>query len=72
MKHRRNTAVQTWKKEYASKQGRISADVIKKAFNATEEKLFQFVKHQMPVRPQIASVGSCFLMGSLENQGYVT
>ncbi|KAL8227554.1 hypothetical protein R6Q57_015138 [Mikania cordata] len=56
-----------WTGEYATKQGRISADVIKKAFNATEEKFFQFVKHQMPVRPQIASVGSCCLVGAISD-----
>ncbi|KAI3712293.1 hypothetical protein L1987_70844 [Smallanthus sonchifolius] len=51
--------------QYATEQGGISADVIKKAFNATEEKFFQFVKHQMLVRPQIASVGSCCLVGAI-------
>ncbi|XP_076886618.1 putative protein phosphatase 2C 63 [Bidens hawaiensis] len=53
--------------KYAKEQGGISADVIKKAFNATEEKFFQFVKHQMPIRPQIASVGSCCLVGAISN-----
>lgn len=53
--------------EYASEQGGISADVIKKAFSATEEKFFQFVKHQMPIKPQIASVGSCCLVGAISN-----
>ncbi|KAI7755695.1 hypothetical protein M8C21_032599, partial [Ambrosia artemisiifolia] len=52
---------------YATEQGGISADVIKKAFNATEEKFFQFVKHQLPVRPQIASVGSCCLVGAISD-----
>ncbi|XP_023729505.1 probable protein phosphatase 2C 63 [Lactuca sativa] len=53
--------------KYASEQGGISADVIKKAFSATEEKFFQFVKHQMPIKPQIASVGSCCLVGAISN-----
>ncbi|XP_076921596.1 putative protein phosphatase 2C 63 [Bidens hawaiensis] len=53
--------------KYASEQGGISADVIKKAFNATEEKFFQFVKHQMPIKPQIASVGSCCLVGAISD-----
>ncbi|KAM0012801.1 putative protein-serine/threonine phosphatase [Helianthus debilis subsp. tardiflorus] len=51
--------------KYATEQGGISADVIKKAFSATEEKFLQFVRHQMPVRPQIASVGSCCLVGAI-------
>ncbi|GJW59685.1 hypothetical protein Tco_0109020 [Tanacetum coccineum] len=42
--------------EYATEQGGIAPDVIKKAFSATEEKYFQFVKHQLLVRPQIASI----------------
>ncbi|GKA70476.1 probable protein phosphatase 2C 63 [Tanacetum coccineum] len=53
--------------EYATEQGGIAPDVIKKAFSATEEKYFQFVKHQLPVRPQIASVGSCCLVGTISN-----
>ncbi|KAJ0522308.1 putative protein-serine/threonine phosphatase [Helianthus annuus] len=53
--------------EYATEQGGISADVIKKAFSATEEKFLQFVRHQMPVRPQIASVGSCCLVGAISD-----
>ncbi|KAK1414542.1 hypothetical protein QVD17_30288 [Tagetes erecta] len=53
--------------KYATEQGGISADVMKKAFSATEEKFFQFVKHQTPVRPQIASVGSCCLVGAISD-----
>nr|XP_043624035.1 probable protein phosphatase 2C 63 [Erigeron canadensis] len=53
--------------KYATEQGGISAEVIKKAFSATEEKFFQFVKHQLPIRPQIASVGSCCLVGAISN-----
>ncbi|KAF5760317.1 putative protein-serine/threonine phosphatase [Helianthus annuus] len=53
--------------KYATEQGGISADVIKKAFNATEEKFLQFVKHQMPIRPQITSVGSCCLVGAISD-----
>nr|GEW61575.1 probable protein phosphatase 2C 63 [Tanacetum cinerariifolium] len=53
--------------KYATEQGGISPDVIKKAFSATEEKFFQFVKHQLPIRPQIASVGSCCLVGAISN-----
>ncbi|KAI3784381.1 hypothetical protein L1987_43480 [Smallanthus sonchifolius] len=39
--------------KYASEQGGISANVIKKAFNATKETFFQFVKHQMPIRSTV-------------------
>ncbi|MFS7899604.1 putative protein-serine/threonine phosphatase [Helianthus anomalus] len=50
-----------------TEQGDISADVIKKAFSATEENNLQFVRHQMQVRPQIASVGSCCLVGAISD-----
>ncbi|KAI3798528.1 hypothetical protein L1987_33805 [Smallanthus sonchifolius] len=36
--------------KYSSEQGGISADVINKAFNATKETFFEFVKHQMPIK----------------------
>lgn len=46
-------------------QGGLSADVIKKAFDATEEEFFHLVKRSWPTRPQIASVGSCCLVGAI-------
>ncbi|KAE8716731.1 putative protein phosphatase 2C 34 [Hibiscus syriacus] len=48
-------------------QGGLSADVIKKAFSATEEEFLRLVKRSLPVRPQIASVGSCCLVGAISN-----
>ncbi|RWR78009.1 putative protein phosphatase 2C 63 [Cinnamomum micranthum f. kanehirae] len=46
-------------------QGGLSADVIKKAFDATEEEFFHLVKRSWPTRPHIASVGSCCLVGAI-------
>lgn len=43
----------------------MSADVIKKAFDATEEEFLHLVKHSWVSRPQIASVGSCCLVGAI-------
>ncbi|KAE8730411.1 putative protein phosphatase 2C 34 [Hibiscus syriacus] len=53
--------------KFATEQGGLSADVIKKAFNATEEEFLHLVKRSLPVRPQIASVGSCCLVGAISN-----
>lgn len=41
----------------------MSADVIKKAFQATEEDFFSVVSKQWLNKPQIAAVGSCCLVG---------
>lgn len=52
--------------------GGLSAEVIKKAFGKTEEEFLRLVRGQFPVRPQIASVGSCCLLGAIsENVLYV-
>lgn len=53
--------------KFASDHGGLSTDVIKKAFNATEEEFTQLVKRSFPVRPQIASVGSCCLFGAISD-----
>ncbi|XVF67472.1 hypothetical protein PTKIN_Ptkin10aG0124000 [Pterospermum kingtungense] len=53
--------------EFATEQGGLSADVIKKAFNATEEEFLHLVKRSLPLKPQIASVGSCCLVGAISN-----
>uniref|UniRef100_A0A7N0V3V6 protein-serine/threonine phosphatase n=1 Tax=Kalanchoe fedtschenkoi TaxID=63787 RepID=A0A7N0V3V6_KALFE len=45
-----------------SHQG-MSADVINKAFLATEEEFLSLVRRQWQSKPQIASVGSCCLVG---------
>lgn len=42
-------------------------DVIKKAFSATEEDFLHLVKLSLPISPQIASVGSCCLLGAISN-----
>ncbi|KAK3012962.1 hypothetical protein RJ639_008999 [Escallonia herrerae] len=50
-------------KKLASEHQEISANVIKKAFLATEEEFLSLVKEQWLTKPQIASVGSCCLVG---------
>ncbi|KAL3536331.1 hypothetical protein ACH5RR_004792 [Cinchona calisaya] len=50
-------------KKFASEHQEVSANVIKKAFFATEEEFLSRVKHQWLERPQLASVGSCCLVG---------
>ncbi|KAJ6839000.1 putative protein phosphatase 2C 60 [Iris pallida] len=49
-------------KRFATEQGAMSADVIRKAFQATEEGFFSLVEKQWPLNPQIAAVGSCCLV----------
>jgi len=41
----------------------MSADVIRKAYQATEEGFFSLVAKQWPMKPQVAAVGSCCLVG---------
>lgn len=41
----------------------MSSDVIKKAFQATEEGFISLVTKQWTMKPQIAAVGSCCLVG---------
>ncbi|XP_010935169.1 probable protein phosphatase 2C 60 [Elaeis guineensis] len=50
-------------KRFTSEQQSISADVIKKAYQATEEGFISLVTKQWPMKPQIAAVGSCCLVG---------
>ncbi|KAG1359456.1 putative protein phosphatase 2C 60 [Cocos nucifera] len=50
-------------KRFTSEQQSMSADVIRKAFQATEEGFFSLVTKQWPMKPQIAAVGSCCLVG---------
>lgn len=40
----------------------MSADVIRKAYLATEEEFLSLVRKEWQTRPQIASVGSCCLV----------
>ncbi|XVF75455.1 hypothetical protein PTKIN_Ptkin13bG0190000 [Pterospermum kingtungense] len=49
--------------EFTTENHGMSADVINKAFLATEEDFLTLVKKQWLSKPQIASVGSCCLVG---------
>ncbi|XP_072958424.1 probable protein phosphatase 2C 60 [Typha angustifolia] len=49
--------------KFASEQQSMSPDVIRKAFQATEEGFLSVVTKQWPTKPQIAAVGSCCLVG---------
>lgn len=53
--------------KFAAEHGGLSVDVIRKAFNATEEEFLHLVKRSWPARPQIASVGSCCLVGAISD-----
>lgn len=50
-------------KRFATEQQTISVDVIKKAYQATEDGFLSVVTKQWPMKPQIAAVGSCCLVG---------
>ncbi|XP_030544705.2 probable protein phosphatase 2C 38 [Rhodamnia argentea] len=58
-----NDRLYDYVKKYTSENRGMSADVIKKAFLATEEEFLSIVKKQWHIKPQIASVGSCCLVG---------
>ncbi|KAK6136210.1 hypothetical protein DH2020_030042 [Rehmannia glutinosa] len=53
--------------EFTSDNQEMSADVIKNAYLATEEEFLSMVKKQWEMRPQIATVGSCCLVGVICN-----
>ncbi|KAL7119083.1 hypothetical protein ACP275_02G041200 [Erythranthe tilingii] len=53
--------------KFAKEQGGLSSDVIKKAFSATEEDFTHLVKRSFPTKPQMASVGSCVLVGAISD-----
>ncbi|KFK30019.1 hypothetical protein AALP_AA7G207200 [Arabis alpina] len=53
--------------KFAKEQGGLSADVIKKAFKETEEEFCGMVKRSLPMKPQMATVGSCCLFGAISN-----
>ncbi|KAK2996084.1 hypothetical protein RJ640_011590 [Escallonia rubra] len=50
-------------KRFTSEQQSMSVDVIRKAFQATEDGFLSVVTKQWPMKPQIAAVGSCCLVG---------
>ncbi|XP_044481495.1 probable protein phosphatase 2C 60 [Mangifera indica] len=54
-------------KRFTSEQQSMSVDVIRKAYQATEEGFISLVSRQWPTRPQIAAVGSCCLVGVICN-----
>lgn len=62
-----------WKKklisdaELVSEHQEVSANVIKKAFLATEEGFLSMVKKNWRNKPHIASAGSCCLVGVISN-----
>ncbi|CDP01847.1 unnamed protein product [Coffea canephora] len=49
-------------KRFASEQSSMSVDVIRKAFQATEEGFLSVVSKNWPTKPQMAAVGSCCLV----------
>ncbi|KAI8532690.1 hypothetical protein RHMOL_Rhmol11G0233100 [Rhododendron molle] len=53
--------------QFSSEHGGLSSEVIKKAFSATEEDFVHLVQRSFPVRPKIASVGSCCLVGMISD-----
>ncbi|XP_020596071.1 probable protein phosphatase 2C 78, partial [Phalaenopsis equestris] len=56
----------------AMEQKGVSADVMRKAIVATEEEFLRSVERSFPYRPQIASVGTCCLVGAVtEDMLYV-
>ncbi|XP_072957096.1 probable protein phosphatase 2C 78 [Typha angustifolia] len=54
--------------KFESEQGGLSAEVIKEAFDATEEEFLRLVRTSCLSRPQIASVGSCCLVGAITDE----
>ncbi|GFQ07973.1 probable protein phosphatase 2c 38 [Phtheirospermum japonicum] len=50
-------------KKFASESREMSANVIKKSFLATEDEFLSLVRQQWSVNPQLASVGTCCLVG---------
>ncbi|MED6149315.1 hypothetical protein PIB30_061232 [Stylosanthes scabra] len=50
-------------KRFASEHKSMSVEVIRKAYQATEEGFLSVVMKQWPMNPQIAAVGSCCLVG---------
>ncbi|KAG2706054.1 hypothetical protein I3760_05G086500 [Carya illinoinensis] len=50
-------------KRFTAEQQSMSMDVIRKAFQATEDGFLSLVTREWPIKPQIAAVGSCALVG---------
>lgn len=54
-------------KRFAAEQNCMSVDVIRKAFQATEDGFCSVVAKQWPMKPQMAAVGSCCLVAVICN-----
>uniref|UniRef100_A0A7N0UV99 protein-serine/threonine phosphatase n=1 Tax=Kalanchoe fedtschenkoi TaxID=63787 RepID=A0A7N0UV99_KALFE len=54
-------------KRFASEEKGLSANVIRKAFSATENSFLSLVRKQWHCVPQLASVGSCCLAGIISD-----
>ncbi|KAL2457658.1 putative protein phosphatase 2C 46 [Forsythia ovata] len=54
-------------KRFTAEQNSMSVDVIRKAFQATEEGFTSVVAKEWPMKPQLAAVGSCCLVGVICN-----
>lgn len=54
-------------KKFATEDQEMSASVIKRAFLATEDEFLSVVRDQWRICPQIASVGTCCLVGVISN-----
>ncbi|KAL9141715.1 hypothetical protein ABFS82_14G122600 [Erythranthe guttata] len=50
-------------KRFTAEHQSMSVEVIRKAFQATEDGFLSVVSRQWPMKPQIAAVGSCCLVG---------
>ncbi|KAL0409856.1 UNVERIFIED_CONTAM: putative protein phosphatase 2C 38 [Sesamum latifolium] len=62
-----NESLFTNLKRFATENQEMSATVIKKAFLATEEEFLSLVRQQWSIKPQLASVGTCCLVGVICN-----
>lgn len=52
--------------DFAAASGGLSAEVLQKAFGATEDEFVGMVQKSWPSQPRIMSVGSCCLVGAIE------
>ncbi|CAL4921396.1 unnamed protein product [Urochloa decumbens] len=52
--------------DFAAENGGLSAEVLQKAFGATEDEFVGMVQKSWPSQPRIMSVGSCCLVGAIE------
>ncbi|XP_039137364.1 probable protein phosphatase 2C 78 [Dioscorea cayenensis subsp. rotundata] len=53
--------------KFASEHGAFSEEVMRKAFDVTEQEFVHLVRRSWVSRPQLASVGSCCLVGAIAN-----